>query len=100
MLSEDDRIRRHVITELMCNFRVNARQVSELFKIDFHNYFGSEIDELHAPGGQAEQGFVSVEQDGVEVLPLGRLFVRNVCMVFDAYLKKKNGDGQVFSRTV
>ena len=100
VLSEDDRIRRHVITELMCNFRVNARQVSELFKIDFHNYFGSEIDELRAPGGQAEQGFVSVEQDGVEVLPLGRLFVRNVCMVFDAYLKKKNGDGQVFSRTV
>ena len=70
------------------------------FGIDFHNYFRSEIDELRAPGGQSEQGFVSVAQEGIEVLPLGRLFVRNVCMVFDAYLKKKNGDRQVFSRTV
>ncbi len=100
VLSEDDRIRRHVITELMCNFHVNAKEVSQLFGIDFTNYFRSEIDELCASDGQADQGLVSVAQDGIEVLPIGRLFVRNVCMVFDAYLKKKNGDGRVFSRTV
>ena len=100
VLSEDDRIRRHVITELMCNFHVNAKEISQLFGIDFNKYFRSEIDELCAPGGQADQELVSVAQDGIEVLPIGRLFVRNVCMVFDTYLKKKNGDGRVFSRTV
>jgi hypothetical protein len=34
------------------------------------------------------------------VTPLGQLFIRNICMIFDAYLKQQRGDKPVFSRTV
>ena len=41
----------------------------------------------------------------MRLTPLGRLFVRNVCMVFDAHLGKvppaaKKPDGPRYSRTV
>jgi hypothetical protein len=32
---------------------------------------------------------------------MGRLFVRNICMIFDRYLRAKQADGKpTFSRTV
>jgi hypothetical protein len=34
------------------------------------------------------------------VEPLGRLFVRNVAMLFDRYLLEKKSDAPIFSRTV
>ena len=37
----------------------------------------------------------------VEVTPIGRMFVRNVAMVFDRHLREKANDTRpVFSRTV
>ena len=47
-----------------------------------------------------EQGFARVDGDVLEITPLGRLFVRNLCMIFDAHLRKKESGKQVFSRTV
>ena len=38
-LDRDDQIRRHVITELMCNFRVEIQHVESRFGIGFHHYF-------------------------------------------------------------
>lgn len=100
VLTEDDRIRAQVILELMCNFQVNASQVSEMFEIEFADYFAPELAELCAADGAADQGFITVDTGGVTVLPLGRLFVRNVCMVFDRYMREKRADRPVFSRTV
>jgi oxygen-independent coproporphyrinogen-3 oxidase len=54
----------------------------------------------------AADGVVEVDEDGVRLTPLGRLFVRNVCMVFDAHLrarKEQEGEGPAkprYSRTV
>jgi oxygen-independent coproporphyrinogen-3 oxidase len=99
-LSADDLIRQRVITELMCNFYFGFRQIGELFGIDSTEYFRAELEMLAAPAGPADLGFVEIDDKGVEITPLGRLFIRNVCMVFDAYLKEKSGDKPVFSRTV
>lgn len=96
----DDEIRRHVITELMCNFYVATREVERQFDIVFQEYFATELAELTAPEGLVADGFVTVSSDGIEVLPPGRLFVRNVCMVFDRYLRMSRSDRPVFSRTV
>ena len=38
--------------------------------------------------------------NGYHVAGTGKLFIRNICMVFDRYLKDKRGDKPVFSRTV
>jgi oxygen-independent coproporphyrinogen-3 oxidase len=43
-------------------------------------------------------GLVHVACDRLEITGLGRLFVRNVCMAFDAY--RGADSGPLFSRTV
>jgi oxygen-independent coproporphyrinogen III oxidase len=98
-LDEDDRIRRYVITELMCNGRVAAAAVEQRFGVVFADYFAPELAELAA--GPHRDGIVRIDDGIVQVTPLGRLFVRNVCMVFDRYLRARTaGPKPVFSRTV
>jgi oxygen-independent coproporphyrinogen-3 oxidase len=36
-------------------------------------------------------GLLDVDAGGIRVLPKGRLLIRNICMVFDAYLEAKQG---------
>ena len=49
----------------------------------------------------AAEGLVAFARDGaMRVTPLGRLFVRNVAMVFDAYLGEEAAGRRVFSQTV
>jgi len=100
LLDDDDRIRREVITRLMCNFFVDRRGVERQFGIDFGSYFARELDELQAADGPVSHGFLRVEPDHLEVVGDGRLFVRNVCMVFDSHLRRKQPGERVFSRTV
>ena len=100
VLDRDDRIRREVITRLMCNFHVDCRNVERQFGVDFAQYFATELDELRAPEGPAAHGFVHIDPEQIEVVGDGRLFVRNVCMVFDSHLRRKAPGERVFSRTV
>jgi oxygen-independent coproporphyrinogen-3 oxidase len=99
-LSDDDKIRQRVILELMCNFYVSTQEISTQFGIDFNQYFRGEIQDLGAKGGPEEEGFVHVSPDVIEVTPLGRLFIRNVAMIFDRYLRDKPRDKPKFSQTV
>ncbi|MDP6124369.1 MAG: oxygen-independent coproporphyrinogen III oxidase [Candidatus Latescibacteria bacterium] len=100
-LADDDKIRRHVIQRLMCRFQVDAKETSDLFRIDFSDYFAVELGELTAGGGFVDDGMVEVTPKGIDVKPLGQMFVRNVAMTFDAYLRsKQKSDKPVFSRTV
>lgn len=97
LLDEDDRIRQHVIRELMCNFHVSHADVERRFSIDFAQYFESEVDAL---GELQDAGFVSLTETEVRVTDTGRVFVRNVCMEFDRYLKRPKTEAPAFSRTV
>jgi oxygen-independent coproporphyrinogen-3 oxidase len=90
----DDRLRRHVITELMCNFRVERADVERRFGIRFDEVFARELQELRP---LAEDGLVELDPKGITVKE--RLFVRNVCMAFDAYLGRHRGRPR-WSRTV
>jgi oxygen-independent coproporphyrinogen-3 oxidase len=100
LLSDDDSLRREVITRLMCNFYLDVREIEKRFGIDFASYFAVELGELRAADGPVDHGFLAIQPQHLEVLPPGRLFVRNVCMVFDHYLRTKTSDKPVFSRTV
>jgi oxygen-independent coproporphyrinogen-3 oxidase len=97
VLDRDDLVRRHVITALMCTFRVDAADVGRRFGIDFWETFAAERGRLDA---LARDGFVKVSDKGVEVVGQGRLFVRNVCMEFDAHLARPGAPEKRFSRTV
>jgi oxygen-independent coproporphyrinogen-3 oxidase len=99
-LDRDDRIRRELITSLMCNLWVDLADLDRRFGIVSSDYFAAEFAALNAEGGPAAEGFVAIAPDHLEVLGLGRFFVRNVAMVFDRYLESRTGGKPVFSRTV
>ena len=100
-LDADDHLRRHVITELMCNFHLDRRDVERRFGIDFASTFAPELAELTAPDSPSTDGLMVVTPEALEVTPLGRRFVRNLCMVFDRHLRARAaGEKPVFSRTV
>jgi oxygen-independent coproporphyrinogen-3 oxidase len=100
VLDPDDLIRREVITRLMCNFHLDVAEIEARFGIDFATYFASELAELAGPDGPVAHGFLQILPGTLEVIGDGRLFIRNVCMAFDRYLKTKRYDQPLFSRTV
>jgi oxygen-independent coproporphyrinogen-3 oxidase len=101
-LNPDDEIRRFVITELMCNFRLEVADVEERFGIEFANYFAAELSKLtDGENSPVSDHLVTVAADRITVEPTGRMFVRNICMIFDTYLAARTGGPKpVFSRTV
>jgi oxygen-independent coproporphyrinogen III oxidase len=99
ILTADDHIRRRVITDLMCNFRVDRADIESRFGIDFDDYFKVDLAALAAPDGAAADGLVDITADGLDVTAAGRLFVRNICMTFDRYLQA-HASTPTFSRTV
>jgi oxygen-independent coproporphyrinogen-3 oxidase len=98
-LSDDDKVRRHVITQLMCNFHVSRKAVEARFGINFGAYFAKELAMLSALDGPVGDGLLEIDEEALTVTSRGRLFVRNVCMAFDRYLKSHEGR-PVFSRTI
>jgi len=99
--TDDDRVRGDVIQDLMCNGRA-ARARLEAAGTPWQSAFASELERL-AP--MIADGLVLVHDDGLFLTPLGRLFVRNVCMVFDAHLGRapqsaKKPGAPRYSRTV
>ncbi len=97
-LSDDDLVRQHVIRDWMCQFRIDKRDVERRFGVDFDRYFAAELDTLRREF--VPEGLVRLGDDAVRAQPLGRLFPRNVAMVFDAHLRARSDGGPVFSRTV
>jgi len=83
-LSEDDELRRDVITRLISHFHLNYAKINQLWNIHFDEYFAKEIKNLEP---MQEDGLIEVTPTDIYVTPKGRLLIRNICMVFDAYLK-------------
>lgn len=100
LLDADDVIRRHVITQLMCNFHLDRREIERRFHIRFDEYFAVELAELAGPESPVAHGFLEIGPDALRVPGRGRLFIRNICMTFDRYLRNKVFDKPVFSRTI
>jgi oxygen-independent coproporphyrinogen-3 oxidase len=98
-LTDDDKLRRFVIAELMCNFHVDRTEVRDRFGVDLREYFAAEIHGLGGPDGPIAYGLLETPSDGLRVTARGRLFVRNICMAFDRYLGAHQGR-PVFSRTI
>ncbi len=94
-LDADDKLRRRVITDLICHFRLDYAAVERDHGIDFRAYFADELKRLET---MEADGLLRLETDGIQVLPRGRLLIRNICMVFDRYLKQDQG--QRYSKVI
>jgi len=81
-LTPEDRLRRHVIMQLMCDFHLDLPTLEARFRIDAQETFADAFDAL----AQMEaDGLVTLTPRAVHVQPPGRLLIRNVAMAFDAY---------------
>ena len=96
VLTDDDRLRRVVIYELMCHGRLVPASIEQRFGIDFDRYFESELAQL--PQFERD-GLLSISPDRIDVTLLGHIFVRNIAMVFDVYLRREHQKA-TFSRTL
>jgi oxygen-independent coproporphyrinogen-3 oxidase len=94
-LDADDRLRRAVITDLICHFRLEFAAIERQYPINFLDYFSVELAEL---ADVQRDGLIAISDIGIEVLPPGRLLIRNTCMRFDRYLR--GAEQQRFSKVI
>jgi len=97
--SPEDDLRRAAIQDVMCRMHLDLDELGARFgRDDLREHFAREWRALEP---LAAEGFCTLEPGRLEVLPQGRLFLRHLAMVFDAYLKRERpADGPRFSRTV
>ena len=97
-LSEDDRLRRAVISRLLCHTVLLKEEIAREFGIDFDRYFADELARLEA---SREDGLVLLEPGEIRTTWLGRIFIRNLAMVFDPYLENQQLAAKpLFSKTL
>lgn len=95
-LNNDDILRRHIITRLMCDFELIKADVEKKFEIVFDEYFSKELQKLEP---LRDDGLLVLHPDRLEITDSGRVLTRNIAMVFDVYLDVP-GKEMKFSRTV
>ncbi|MBF0197104.1 MAG: oxygen-independent coproporphyrinogen III oxidase [Planctomycetes bacterium] len=96
ILNKDDLLRREIINTLMCRFELDIESFEKEHGISFTKTFAFEQAHLkHC----AEDGLLKKDNTKLIVTDLGRLFLRNIAMGFDTYLRKKDGF-QRFSRII
>ena len=95
-LSADDLVRRDVIKQLICNFRLDYAEIEQRYALSFAEYFAVDLA-LLAPF--VADGLVVLEPHGIRVSTTGRLLIRNICMCFDVYLRERARQQQ-FSRVI
>jgi oxygen-independent coproporphyrinogen-3 oxidase len=97
-LSQDDIIRREVISRLLCHTVIVKNEISKQFGINFDEYFAPEQEHLKTP--QAD-GLVVMNDKEIRTTWLGRIFIRNLAMVFDPYLERQQlASRPLFSKTL
>ncbi|RMH47801.1 MAG: coproporphyrinogen III oxidase, partial [Gammaproteobacteria bacterium] len=96
VLTQDDKIRRAAIMQLICHFELDMHAFSEAHNIDFETYFDDALAQLK----QMEvDGLVTISDHRIKINDIGRLLVRNVCMPFDKYLQRMR-EQISFSKTI
>ncbi|HEX5788584.1 MAG TPA: oxygen-independent coproporphyrinogen III oxidase [Woeseiaceae bacterium] len=90
-LSEDDVIRADVIRQLMCNGRIEVRDVERRHGIDFQAYFQDSWQELEQLAGD---GVVAVGESAIAATSRGRYLLRIIAMCFDRYLQPGRNPGR------
>ncbi|NOI83642.1 oxygen-independent coproporphyrinogen III oxidase [Vibrio tubiashii] len=95
-LDSDDLLRREVIKQLICNFKLDKTMIESEFKVTFNDYFKEDLQLLQT---FINDELVEVDDKEIRVTLRGRLLIRNICMCFDKYLRAKARQQQ-FSRVI
>ncbi len=95
-LDSDDILRRAIIQQIMCQFRLDFAVISAQHGLNFGEYFAEELTELAA---LAELGLIELNGNGFIVTAKGRFLIRNVAKVFDKYLRQAKNN-QRYSKVI
>ncbi|HVK87428.1 MAG TPA: oxygen-independent coproporphyrinogen III oxidase [Kofleriaceae bacterium] len=95
MLDRDDRLRRTIIGKLMCEGEVDLDAVGRELAVDPAAYFARELAALAELDDLATYDPTA---HTIRTTPMGKVLVRNVCMVFDRY--HQGGSRAGFSSTI
>jgi len=85
-LNSDDLVRRAIIQSLMCHFELSKESFNIAYLIEFDSYFATEMEELRE---YEREGLLEMTPQTISVTPKGRMLIRNICMVFDKYLRTR-----------
>jgi oxygen-independent coproporphyrinogen-3 oxidase len=83
-MNPDDRIRKEVINSLMCHGSVDIPAFEQRHALVFDRYFELELDRLRP---LEADNLVQLDRERIVLTPVGRLLMRTVAMVFDAYIQ-------------
>ncbi len=95
-VDDDDRLRADVIQALMCYDALLFDDFDASHAVPFRDYFAAELERL---GPLADDELIEVDDEGIHILPKGRLLLRNIAMTFDRYFSGLQEDGR-FSRAI
>lgn len=96
VMSEDDSLRRFVIEEIMCNGVLKLDDQQPWPEARLRAVVDAECDRL-AP--LADDGLIEMGDNSIRVTTKGRIFLRNIAVLFDAYMHQKT-EKPLFSRSV
>lgn len=85
-LNNDDELRADIIKHLICHFELDIEAIETKYNIDFNDYFSEALLTLKS---LAKDGLVILSGQRIEVTSKGNLFIRIICMCFDAYLQRQ-----------
>ncbi|MFK5985185.1 MAG: oxygen-independent coproporphyrinogen III oxidase [Pseudomonadota bacterium] len=83
-IDQDDIIRREAIMQLICHFKLDYARIENKFSIQFKEYFAEELKRYQI---MVDDGLLTINDNGIIVNDRGHLLIRNICMVFDRYIK-------------
>lgn len=96
VLSEEDCLRRDVIKQLICNFKLDFAFFEKQYDINFVEHFAEDLALLKP---LMDDGLIHQTEPGLQVSPKGRLLIRNICLCFDTY-SRAAAKRQQFSRII
>lgn len=95
-MTEEDCLRRDVIKQLICNFKLAYAPLEKQYHIDFKQHFAEDLA-LLVP--LAADGLLEIGDEQMVVSAKGRLLIRNICLCFDTY-SRAQAKQQQFSRII
>jgi oxygen-independent coproporphyrinogen-3 oxidase len=96
-ISHEDKLRREAISQIMCDLELDKTVFGKQWNIDFDSHFADALEDLQE---MQDDGLVVLEPAIVRVTDAGRVFLRNIAMAFDGYLRQQVVEQPRYSRTL
>ncbi len=95
--SPDDLLRQMLIERIMCAASFDITELPADLQTSALTIFATALPALE---DMASDGLLTIKSTGLAVLPLGKLFLRNIAATFDAYQDKNKSEVKRFSQAI